>query len=221
MVSPTSSTPAKGPGRSPTSEVKKQNAAAALSGLFAGDEAAAEPQASAFFNGPSRRKRHPRSKLNLTLSLQTGEAATAKREAGWDGAAGSDPKKARLDDPAAAAAELAAAPSLPDPAAAKPGAIEIDSEAVDKALEIQEEAEAAAREAAAAVAAAGDGDWSMQNLYNVSYFVLGRVSTSSSAILFAEPADTSQLLLGLWERKNKNKKGHAGPGRRPGRGRRR
>ena len=67
MVSPTSSTPAKGPGRSPTSEVKKQNAAAALSGLFAGDEAAAEPQASAFFNGPSRRKRHPRSKLNLTF----------------------------------------------------------------------------------------------------------------------------------------------------------
>lgn len=162
MASPTSSTPAKGPDindiKSPTSEVKKQDAAAALSGLFAGDEAAAEPQP---------------------------EAAT-KREAEWDGGAGSDPKKARLDGPAPAApaagptaddilaataaqaaSSTTAAPSLPDPAA-KQGAIEIDSEAVDKALEIQEEAEAAAREAAAVAAAAGGGDWSMQNLYNAT-----------------------------------------------------
>ncbi|EJK64306.1 hypothetical protein THAOC_14974, partial [Thalassiosira oceanica] len=112
MASPTSSTPAKGPDindiKSPTSEVKKQDAAAALSGLFAGDEAAAEPQASIFLKALGSENIPA---TQSSTSFPQPEAAT-KREAEWDGGAGSDPKKARLDGPAPAAP--AAGPTADD-----------------------------------------------------------------------------------------------------------
>lgn len=72
MVSP-SSTPAKGPDindvKSPTSEVKKQNAAAALSGLFAGDETAAEPQASIIFKDPRGSEKQSRNRSSTSIFL--------------------------------------------------------------------------------------------------------------------------------------------------------